>query len=245
MKFLHIKEKQPIEMYAIGDVHYGSNECMVEKFLKTIEEVKSKKNARVLLMGDLIDAALKNSPGAGPFENAMSPEQQLQFIIDALEPIKSKIYGVLNANHEERIYKNAGINVLKMLSRILDIPFLGNSVFAKIKVGKQNYSLFATHGASGSTTLSGKINTVMKFSNHIQADIYLMAHVHELAHHNSEYFYIDNGDKMIKKGVKHFVLTGHYLDYAGYAEQKGLKPGNTGSPIVKFDAKDKDIEVVL
>jgi len=243
MKFLNINESKDIELVLLGDIHYGSKECMTEELEKTISYVKNNKNARVVLMGDLIDAAMKNSPGAGNFENSFNPQEQLEYVIAVLMPIKDKIYGVLSSNHEDRIFKNAGINVLKMFSSILGIKYLGESTLAKIKVGKQNYSLFATHGATGSTTISGKINTVMKFSTYIDADIYAMGHVHELLYHKAEYFYIDNGTKMIKEGTKHFVLTGHYLKYGGYAEQKGYRPGNTGSPVIKLSSKTHKVQV--
>ena len=245
MKFIHIKEEQAVELWGIGDTHYGSREFMEDEFSALINHVKKTKNARVILMGDLIDTCLKNSPGAGPYDNDMTPEAQMEHIVDLLMPIKKKIWGLLDGNHENRIHKTTSIDISKIMAKYLDVPYCGNSTMIKARVGTQNYSIFAAHGSSGSTGLSGKINTVMKYSNYIQADIYLMGHVHELAHHSAEYFYIDNGDKMIKSAERHYLLTGHYLKYGGYAEQKGYKPGNTGSPKILLGSREKTIDIEL
>ena len=245
MKFIHVKEKKDIELYPIGDVHQGSNECLEGDFLKLVEHIRVTKNARVILMGDLIDACLKNSPGAGTFDNDMTPQKQLETMEKMLIPIKDKIWCLLDGNHEARVQKTTSIDVSKILARYLNIPYAGSATMIKARVGNQNYSIFATHGASGSTGVSGKLNTVMKYAGYIQADLYMMGHVHELAHHKSTYYYIDNGDKMIKSGEKHFVITGHYLKYGGYAEQKGYKPGNTGTPQITLSSNSKKVEVNL
>jgi len=245
MKFIHIKEAKNVELFAIGDAHYGSREFMEKEFKAIIKYVKETKNARVILMGDLIDTCLKNSPGAGPYDNNITPETQMEHMVEALMPIKKKIWCLLDGNHENRIHKTTSIDISKIMARYLEVPYCADSTLIKARIGSQNYSIFATHGASGSTGLSGKLNTVMKYSAYIQADIYMMGHVHELAHHSSEYFYIDNGDKMIKSAERHYLLTGHYLKYGGYAEQKGYKPGNTGSPKILLSGKEKAIDVIL
>jgi len=249
MRFLHIREKtlkqKELELVPIGDVHLGSKEFNLAKLKKTVDYVKATKNARVVLMGDLVDIGLKDSIGAGTFDNDIDPETQLDGIIDYLEPIKNKIWCLLGGNHEERIRMRTSIDINKIIARALGVPYVGSQCLMKVMCGKTNYIVFMAHGATGATTPAGKINSVMKYGNYIDADVYLMGHVHELAHHTTEYFRVDMGNKQIIKDKRHYVITGHYLNYGGYAEAKGYAPGKTGSPIVKLTRDTKRVRVSI
>jgi len=249
MRFVHIKEKnlkqQELELVPIGDIHLGSKEFNLTKLKKTIEYVKETKNARVILMGDLVDIGLKDSIGGGTFDNDIDPESQLTGIVDYLEPISDRIWCVLGGNHEERIRMRTSIDINKIIAKALDVPYVGNQCLIKVMCGPTNYIVFAAHGATGALSPAGKINSVMKYGNYIDADIYLMGHVHELAHHTTEYFRVDMGNKQIIKDKRHYVLTGHYLNYGGYAEAKGYAPGKTGSPIIKLTRDLKRVRVSI
>lgn len=67
--------------------------------------------------------------------------------------------------------------------------------------------------------------------------------MHELASASQEYFVYDKRSKTRQKRVRLFVLTGHYLRYGGYAEEKNLAPGKSGSPNIIFRGDRHDIHV--
>jgi len=103
MKFVHVKEKdigKELLLIPLGDIHYGSKDCDVNKLIETINWIKTKPTARVMLMGDLIDIGLKDSIGAGTFDNNLTPEDQICGIIDLLLPISKQIIGMVGGNHE-------------------------------------------------------------------------------------------------------------------------------------------------
>lgn len=245
MKLIKAQADTDIKLIPLGDLHIGSKECDLDKIARIVDWIKKEKNARVILMGDLIDAGLKDSVGGGAFDNDTTPEEQIDYILSLLEPIKNKIWCTLNGNHEERIRQRTSIDVMKLIAKQLNIPYGNESCFIKAKVGDVNYVIFATHGSTGSLTPNGKLSSVLRLGNFIDADIYLHGHSHELMNHTSEYFRVDIGDKMIIKDKRHYVITGHFLKYGGYAEQKNLSPGKTGVAKILLDKSKKDVHISI
>ncbi len=249
MKFVHVKEKNlkgnELLLIGLGDIHYGSTDCDVEKLYEMVDWIKNKPNARVVLMGDLIDIGLKDSVGAGTFDNDVDPENQILDIIQILEPIQDKIICLLGGNHEERIRMRTSIDINKLIANSLDTTYAGSTCFLKIMVGKQNYIIWAAHGSTGSLTPAGKLNSVMKYGTYVDADLYMMGHVHELMHHTTDYFRVSMKDKMIIKDKRHYVITGHFLKYGGYAEQKNYAPGKNGVAKIILRKDKKGIYVSI
>lgn len=250
MKFLHVKERKfkgnKLSLIGLGDVHYGSKDVDLQKFKDTINWVKDKDTARVILMGDLLDIGLKDSIGGGTFDNTHEPEEQITDIIDLLYPIRKKIWCMLGGNHEERIRLRTSIDINKLIAKALNVTYCGSTVFIKALIGNQvNYTIFAAHGNTGALTPAGKLNSIMKYATYIDADIFMMGHVHELMHHTCDYFHVSLRNKQIVKSKRHFVITGHFLSYGGYAEQKGYAPGKTGVPkiILRKDKKKANVSI--
>ncbi len=245
MKLIRAEEKGDISLVALGDSHAGSIDFDKDKFEKQVKWIKDNKNVRVILMGDLIDAGLRDSVGAGPFDNNMTPESQIDYVIDILKPIRKQIWCSLSGNHEERIRKNTSIDIGKLIAKALDVKYGDSTCFIKAKIKDITYIIYATHGSTGSLTPAGKLNAVIKCGSFVNADIVLMGHVHELMHHTTEYFKVDIGNKQIVKEKKHYVITGHFLKYGGYAQAKNMAPGKSGVPKIKLTGKTKDVHISL
>ena len=97
--------KDKVLLIPVGDVHFGSPTCNVEKFEATIDFIADT-DCVVILMGDLLEAASRHSVGAGWVEQTMSPQNQLDYLLGVLDPIKDKVLVNLEGNHEERIWKH-------------------------------------------------------------------------------------------------------------------------------------------
>lgn len=93
------RENKNIQLVPFGDIHYGDKSCNWNKAQKMIDWIKSENTTRVILMGDLLNSATKTSVGAAVFDEDRHGQDQLDFMIDALKPIKKKIYGGLSGNH--------------------------------------------------------------------------------------------------------------------------------------------------
>jgi predicted phosphodiesterase len=237
MRIHNIKEDQydKIKLVPLGDIHYGAKECNIERAKQTIDWIASRPDARVILMGDAINCATKNSIGAGPFEESKSGQSQYDDMIDMLQPIKSKIYGGLMGNHEYRVFKETGYDVTKMMARQLGHKYYGFGIFVKLQVKDQNYILYATHGSSGATLPYTKIKKVLDMGRFIDADCFLYGHVHSLQVHTQYYKAVNLRNKTVERKKKYYVLTGHYLNYEdSYAEMKNVLPEKQGSPTITF-----------
>lgn len=239
-----VKEKMPLA--PIGDVHYGSKDCDTTYFTNSIGWVKSNKDIRVILMGDLINCGTKTSVGAGVFDDSYNPEAQYEGMLEMLKPIKSQILGVHSGNHEERIRELTSLDLSKMLARELGVTYLGYSALTKIRVNKFNYSVFSTHGSSSAMTTNGKLVGCKRMQDVADADIYLYGHTHGLANEVMSYRKIDFKNKVIVERKRHFVLTGNFTNWDGsYGEKKGYALLKKGCPRVDLFGNRFDTHVSL
>ena len=225
----------------IGDVHLGSPTCNVEKFEKTLSFI-DKTDCAVVLMGDLMEAASATSVGAGWVEQTGSPQEQLDSLYEVLKPIKDKILINLEGNHSERIWKQSGIRVSKILSKMLGVPFGGYSAFLKLKVGAMNYIVHAQHGSSNAWYPHTKLTAAMRTAQHTDADLYLYGHTHELLSLKVPRRSMDNRSRTVITSEKYFVLTGSFLEYEGsYAQKKNMYPVQTGIANITLSGDHWDI----
>ena len=235
-----------IQLVPFGDLHYGDKSCNINRAKETIDWVRTHENARVILMGDMLNSATKTSVGAAVFDEDSHGQEQLEFMTELLRPIKNKIYASVTGNHEFRIYKDSGYDVTKIMAKDLGHKYLGYGGFLKVKVGKNNYTFYVTHGSSGATLPYTKIKKLLDISSFIDADVYCMGHVHSLQSHTQEVQRVDLRARTVVKDKKYYVLTGHYLNYAdSYAEMKNMRPEKQGSPTIVLGGLKRSVRVIL
>ncbi|MDK2979630.1 MAG: hypothetical protein PWP52_2344 [Bacteroidales bacterium] len=238
------REKKDIQLVPFGDLHYGDKSCNWEKAQKMIDWIDNEKNTRVILMGDLVNSATKTSVGGALFDETMHGQDQLDFVIDALRPIKKKLYGALVGNHSQRIIESTGYDPIKLLCNELHTNYYGYGQFIKIKGNGVHYDIYATHGSSFATLPYTKIKSCLNLSMHKDADIFLMGHVHDLQMYAQEVERIQYNQ--VIKSKRYFVLTGHYLNYDNsYAEMKNLIPSKQGSPVIDLCMTEKQVRVKI
>jgi hypothetical protein len=197
-------------------------------------------------MGDMIEAATRYSVGAGVYEQKMTPQQQMEDMVEMLEPYKDLIIGSHTGNHEFRITKETGINVMKVMCKMLGIRYLGYAMNHVLRVGSQRYIVFSTHGSSGATLRHTKIKKVLDISAWNKSDLYLYAHVHTLDSKSDEYREYDTRNKVMVSKKRYFVLTGSFLTYDNsYAEMKNYQPERIGCATVSLDGGKFDIHVSI
>ena len=231
----------------LGDIHIGAPNCELEK-ARGFVNWAIEKGASVLGMGDIIENANKGSVGAGVYEQKISPDEQIEVAIEFLKPLADKklLLGLLDGNHEWRTTKDSGVNITKQICRGLKVPYLGYSIFLYIRVGKITYIIYASHGSTGSTTPQGKLKTILDWGKYIEADVYLMGHVHSLMAHSDIYRRINTTTKCCEDRKRYYVLTGSFLGYyGGYAEQKNYAPERVGAPRIRLDGLRFDAHVSL
>ena len=229
------------ELVFIGDVHYGSNMCNAQKF-KEMVAYCTQNDIYIFCMGDMIEAANRYSVGSGVYEQA-HPQTQIEGMIEILKPLAEKglIVGFLSGNHEDRITKATGIDVSKIMAKELGAAYLGFAGWSLFYVGNQSYTLYTIHGISSAKHKYTKIKSIIDIASTFPADIVAMGHVHDLDITSGERPHVDKKRKTIYYRRFITLLTGHYLNYGGYAQGMGLEVGKQGSPKVKLFADTWDI----
>lgn len=228
-----------------GDWHWGHPNCQKETIIGYLDWALEN-DARILLMGDLIENSTRASVGAGVYEQIQNPEEQMHEVLELLDNYTDNILGLLTGNHEERTFKDAGFDPSRAMARILGVPYLRYGAFVRLYVGGTGYTVYATHGSSGSATSAGKLNAVKKLSTIADADVYLMGHMHELLLDTTIRKYVNLRKKTVQDRRQHFVVTGGFLSYEdSYSEMKCYAPSKMGAPRVRFSGEEHDVHVSI
>jgi hypothetical protein len=176
----------------------------------------------------------------------MNPDDQKYAIVEMLKPYKHLCLGLLTGNHEERTFKYSGHDPSRAMAKMLDIPYLRYGAFLRLKVGDIGYTVYATHGGSGAATSAGKLNAVKKLATWVDADIYLMGHMHDLLVDSSIRKTLDLRNKVVRDRRQTFCVTGSFLTFEdSYSEMKGYSPGRIGSPRIRLSGVEDDCHVSL
>ncbi len=232
------KGKTSIEIVIVGDVHRG-NSFFDEELWKLYYEgtkghegFKTDKLTYVLCIGDLMETALKDSLGVQ--DQSEWIEDQYLWTKDWLKPVQEdgRLIALLEGNHEKRATRN-WLRTTRLLSKELDVPYAEGLMIINILLRKgekiRKYKLCAAHGAGSSRTVGGKVNSIMRMQKIVaDADIYVMGHLHDRIA-MSVPIYLN--DVMTEKL---FGMTGAFLEYGGYAEEKLYSPPARGSLKLKL-----------
>jgi len=67
----------------------------------------------------------------------MSPQEQIKKAVELFSPVKDKILGVVNGNHERRISKVAGIDITEVMADKLGVRYAGDEFCIKLRFGRK------------------------------------------------------------------------------------------------------------
>lgn len=239
----------------ISDAHYGNPLYSEKHFARQIKTIQETRNMYAVLNGDLCESIIRSSKG-DVFTQKITPQKQRDDIVKKLKPIRHKILGMTTGNHENRIYRETGIDISKDIAKGLKIPYRPEGMLVKISFGDNNnyttdrpytYFIYFTHGYGGARTKPAKAIKVERAGTWIDADCYIMSHDHVVnvapdiylkpdprTHKETD----DNGLEWdvgkITAYRKMLVKSNAYLKWGGYAEMLGFPPTDLETPIIKF-----------
>lgn len=243
---LDLKEgKDYTELLFFGDIHYGHPSCDIER-AKRNRDYCIDKNVYMLGMGDYMEAGTRKSVGDSVYKQNLNPQEQLEFFMDFFKPVAEAglLQGLILGNHESRILKSTSVNVVKLLAKDLDVPYLGSACWNLFYVGDRSYTIYSLHGSSGSRFLHTKLKAVKDVGRTVNADIIAYGHVHEKAEASTLEQEVNKRNRTVEEEKKFYILTGHYLDYDdSYAQERGYPIGKQGSPKIKLFGDRYDVHV--
>ena len=241
----------------ISDTHYGNPLFSKRHFMDTVKLIEKSPNIYTVLNGDLCESALRTSKGE-IYKQVGSPQDQRDWIIEKLYPIRKKILGMTIGNHEMRIWNDVGIDICKDIAKALNVPYRASGMLLKVSFGDKNdyvagrpftYWGYFTHGYGGARTKSAKAVKVERVATWIHADFYAMSHDHVVNVAPDIYLIPDprtraekddNGKETgftvgrVQAHRKMLIKTNAYLKWGGYAEMGGFPPSDLATPLVKL-----------
>lgn len=217
-KRFKLKGNKVVNIFPISDVHFGSSQCNEEYFNFLLDKINNTSGYKIIyLLGDLMDCATKRL-GNSAYRQKYTVDEQLEYITRVFKPFKNCIRGCTIGNHEARFKKEFDLDLTRVLCDNLDIPYSNVEVYDTFCINGEPYNVYGTHGTKSSQQLHLMMGNVERQLNHIESNLYLYGHAH----------FSGNWSKVFKTtdgySRKNWVLTGHFLNYDGYANEKLLKP---------------------
>lgn len=238
-------------IYPIGDLHVGDPLFNEKKFKEFVNSIKSRDDTYLILMGDLLDCAIKDSIG-DTYSAVQNPQQAKKYLIELLQPIKSKILGVVQGNHEFRVWKSSGVDISEDIANALDCPYNREGLLLNIRLGhtnnpniRQNYTIYATHGVGAGRTIGSKTNVMKRASEIVLANIYVIGHTHQPNVFPDTYYVPDVIHKKVIAMTRYYVNGGSFLDWGGYAESKMYSPVPIKAVTIILSGTSKDYNCVV
>lgn len=256
------REFEEIILVPIADSHDSdafADEEYVDNRVKFVEHTP---NAFALLNGDLMNMATKNSK-SDVYADKYNPDEQLDRCIERYWPIRNKILGVNEGNHERRISRDTGIQVTKRFARELGIEdrYSPGGLYIILRVGQTSrkiketngsgkirqicYTIYMTHGARSGRKAGSKVNALMELSNIVNADIYIHSHSHLGAIIPGVVNVPDLRNDKILVNDTLYINTAAALNYGGYGEIGEYQPVSKKSPIIYLCGTKKSMDADL
>lgn len=241
-----------IQLVPLGDIHLGTKNCAEDLLQETIDYIKKTRNCYTVLMGDLIDAInISDKRFDGALADWVEADSltdlvkcQADKIIEYLKPIRYKIIGSLEGNHENTIRKRYLFSVADYIATALGVPNLTYCCMirwhlkrktAHPKTACKDIVIYANHGCGGGHYIGSKVNKLIRSIIGFDADIYLMGHVHDKLVHEIPRLQLHGRDDNLRlyDNKRYVVLTGTFLraykeDSRSYGEAKMYNPTSLG-----------------
>jgi predicted phosphodiesterase len=250
----HFPERQDIKIYPISDVHLGAAEHLTREWELFCQRVKDEPNSYIILGGDLVNNATRNSV-SNIFEETMRPREQKKVMVKMLEPLRDKILCAVSGNHERR-NRDVDNDITYDIMCKLDLEWLyrENIAFVKIQIGRQNgdgvrnptYTLVVTHGSGGGILTGGAVNRNERFGYVLDGcDCLVVGHTHKPFVTQPSKIKIDPFNNRVSVQPFKVVSMSSWLGYGGYAAQKMMLPTSHAPQIITLNGKKKQIRVEM
>lgn len=244
-----------LHIYPISDLHLGAAEHMTREWELFCQNLLGDKNAYVILGGDLINNATRNSV-SNVFEETIRPREQKKIMAKMLEPIKERILCSVSGNHERRSLKDAdddpSYDIICKLDR--ENVYRENIAFVKIQIGKQEgdgaknptYVLVVTHGAGGGMLTGSAVNRNERFAYVLDGcDCLVVGHTHKPFITQPAKIKIDPFNNKVTVRPFKVVSSTSWLNWGGYAAKAMMLPTSHAPQMITLRGNKKEIRVEM
>ena len=253
-KFPKLKNVKQIELVVLADIHIGDPLFNKKEFLKARDYIRDTENCFCILNGDLINNATKNSV-SDIYCEELKPMEQINILLDYLEPIRDKIIAATSGNHELRSYKESGIDIMAIVMKQLGIldRYADEAYYIFLYFGDKYrgrtapmcYTIYGTHGSGGGASSGAKMNKLIKLADTCYADLYVMNHLHQAMATELNFFLPDYGNQCVSLKIMKFLMSNSFLDFGGYGERAGYRPLNNNYKKATLSGTERNIRIEI
>lgn len=229
---INLEEDNNIQIYVLSDMHIGDANADLPTLKKIVEHIRNTPNMYVILLGDILNTALKTSK-SDIYSETLNVMEAQKLALELLLPIKDKILAMTPGNHENRVWKEVGVDLSLWLAEKLSVQdrYRNNNIALTIQFGSDvngnpfRLNIFGQHGAyGGGRRLGAAMNALEDLDGIVgNADIYIRAHTHQPIQGSRNIFLFDDKGN-IHRRTKYYFNSPSVLNYGGYAAEKGYKP---------------------
>lgn len=216
-----------IEVYVLGDLHYGSKQFDERKWNAVKDEILEASNRYCVFVGDLMENAVPGSRSS-MFEQVCNPQDQKEWVTQQFADLKDRILGVVDGNHEKnRSYKYSGLFPLFDATVIAGIEDKYRPHFAFIDVGigqrkkdasqQTHYVIYMSHKAKDAKNYCSS-----DFVENV--DLFCYGHDHTGKTEPRGKLIYDTKLKMVRQMTVTTIDCGSCLSYGGYAADNAYRP---------------------
>ena len=158
-----------------------------------------------------------------------------------------------HGNHENRTYKNEGVNLSALIAAQLGLEgrYSPTAAVLFLRFGedvnnrKVRYTIYALHGSGGGRKEGGKVNRLADMASIIDTDIYIHSHTHLPVIMRQAFHRVDVVNSKVALVDKLFVNTASNLNYGGYGEAGEFKPSSKETPTIYLSGVKKNYSAKL
>lgn len=214
-----------VDIYFIGDLHYGSNEFDCGKWSRFKKSIANDEFAKVIFIGDLMENAIPNSK-SDIFSQTASPHLQKEWVASQLAELKDKVICVVSGNHEfNRSTKNCDMYPLYDACVYAGVQDKYRDIFAICDIGigdvKNKGKQYHYVGQIQHRAKDIKSCCSADFTDGI--DFFAYGHDHEPKDKPRAKLVYDPYNKVMRKRNVEVLNSGAFLQYGGYGARTGYR----------------------
>jgi len=234
----------------LGDIHFDAD-CNVERLIKDVEYIREN-DFYTLLIGDLFDVGFFNQIRSLE-EKEQTLNSSMRQIKGILSTVKDKILCVVEGNHDRRISKATGFDILEELTDDLDIPYARGQAILDLRIGqrqanpragKYEYSIALSHGYGGGRTYGAKANKISHWVDTWEGiDLFILGHVHSPMSIPKARYKFDRRTGSVKTTQIRTLILSAYQEQALYAVQGLYPPSSKLNYLIRLHGDKKQITI--
>lgn len=246
-----------VEVLCMGDLHMGDAHCDIDMIREAVRWLTAEPNRYAIIVGDLLNAALKDSV-SDVYSESMSVKEARHLLVRILAPARDRILSVVSGNHDHRVYKAIGDDIVEIICSEAGLPYHMGQAFLALRVGWElnqsrqqrrvpvSYTAYITHGFGGGRMVGGKANNLVRLADIVDADLYVSGHTHTPLVIPAVHWVCDATRGNVIEHSRLFVATGASLDRGnGYAVRFGFPALPKVWPVVTLDGQQKKMSATV